>query len=738
MSGTAAETGFAVLLFSLQVVQSGVYAFWGVRYSSEGKCGVPGSTVDMSCTYRYPTRGVNDVNTFWFIKDYEDLKNDPAYEGRVQTLCEDNKCTLRISDLRVSDSAEYKFRIVTDQHWGRFSPAHGVTLSVFGLWVEVSQWSYSGRYTLRCMSVCTLARGLGRSSCYNVNYTYSNICAFKGSSVEISCSYTSITSISSEFWFSPSRSDQWKISSRPEALEQGHKYSWRTNEEDHTKFSYLNINNLTESDSAQYHFKFRSRNYEWMSSLPGVTLTVTALQVKASRRPEVHQASTAAELLCHSSCKPAGRLYYVWYLNGDRTQSGYTYKVSLLPGDSVSCAVEGWLQIRSPPMYALKIPWVLQTPSGEILEGRPVTLSCQSNGTAAASYTWGKTGNPGVQILRKEQEFVFNSIQSSDSGMYYCTAENELGERRSDTISIDVKYPPKLSSVSANPSADILEGSSLILICNSDANPPATYTWYKENQTLVPQTNGTYHFDSISSKDSGLYHCKSENQYGQINSSSLTVNVQYAPKRPSVSVSPSEEVTVGSSVNLSCSSDANPAANYTWYKENEDSPKAAGQILALSDMRPEHSGSYNCEARNSIGRHTATVNLTVAAPSHAAAIGSLTAILLAVIFLVFLLMRNKRSLKQTAEAEARPQNTQQCDNASAGLQDELEYSVVSFSKAGEDPIYFNVTPGQPCPQTQDDDTVEYSVVSCSNKTPLQRAKDEGDPFALYCTVSKNH
>ncbi len=86
-----------------------------------------------------------------------------------------------------------------------------------------------------------------------------------------------------------------------------------------------------------------------------------------------------------------------------------------------------------------------------------------------------------------------------------------------------------------------------------------------------------------------------------------------APKLLSVSVSPSGEIVEGSSVNLTCSSDANPAANYTWYKENEDSPKASGQIFIISDFRAEHSGNYYCEAQNKRGRHNTTINLTVGA-----------------------------------------------------------------------------------------------------------------------------
>uniref|UniRef100_A0A4W6EEU3 Ig-like domain-containing protein n=1 Tax=Lates calcarifer TaxID=8187 RepID=A0A4W6EEU3_LATCA len=135
--------------------------------------------------------------------------------------------------------------------------------------------------------------------------------------------------------------------------------------------------------------------------------------------------------------------------------------------------------------------------------------------------------------------------------------------------------PPKLPSVSVSPSGQIVEGSSVTLTCSSDANPAAKYTWYKDNQTLHEGPEGNYHFTSISSEDRGIYYCKTENQYGQIKSTSLFV-----------------DIVEGSSVNLTCSSDANPAANYTWYKENEDSPKASGQIFTITDFRAEHSGNY--------------------------------------------------------------------------------------------------------------------------------------------------
>uniref|UniRef100_A0A3B4XVQ8 Ig-like domain-containing protein n=1 Tax=Seriola lalandi dorsalis TaxID=1841481 RepID=A0A3B4XVQ8_SERLL len=209
-------------------------------------------------------------------------------------------------------------------------------------------------------------------------------------------------------------------------------------------------------------------------------------------------------------------------------------------------------------------------------------LKCHSSCKVAdpPSYVWYKN-----EQKMKEETFSLR-VSVNDDNSYSCALKGHE-DHRSPPV-----YAPKLLSVSASSSGEIVEGSSVTLTCSSDANPAANYTWYKENLKLLQGPEGVYHFSSISSEDRGNYYCKSENKHGQINSSLLIIDVLYAPKLLSVSVSPSGEIVEGSSVNLTCSSDANPAANYTWYKENEDSPKASGQIFTITDLRPEHSGNY--------------------------------------------------------------------------------------------------------------------------------------------------
>ena len=113
---------------------------WEVTYSSHQVCAPKGSTVVIPCTYIYPPRlderDTKVEETLWFTKlngnQFVDLRSDPEYSGRVEYLFKQNDCTLRIRNLRKSDSAEYKFRFTTNQQGDSVTGSPGVTLTVTG------------------------------------------------------------------------------------------------------------------------------------------------------------------------------------------------------------------------------------------------------------------------------------------------------------------------------------------------------------------------------------------------------------------------------------------------------------------------------------------------------------------------------------------------------------------------------------------------------------------------------
>ncbi|KAL0202599.1 hypothetical protein M9458_000719, partial [Cirrhinus mrigala] len=55
---------------------------------------------------------------------------------------------------------------------------------------------------------------------------------------------------------------------------------------------------------------------------------------------------------------------------------------------------------------------------------------------------------------------------------------------------------------------------------------------------------------------------------------------------------PSGEIVEGDSVTLICSSDSNPPAEISWFKE--ETCVGSGRIYSISKISSDHSGEYKC------------------------------------------------------------------------------------------------------------------------------------------------
>ncbi|XP_035992577.1 B-cell receptor CD22-like, partial [Fundulus heteroclitus] len=502
---------------------------------------------------------------------------------------------------------------------------------------------------------------------WEVIYTQTQICAVKGSTVDISCNYTyptrtysKQTEVLQTLW-----SSEGGVGS-PVDLMSDPDYKGRVQYLCDPPVCTLRITDLRESDSAQYKFTLRTNHGGSHTGSPGVTLSVTALQVQVISS-EYTESYRRAELRCESSCQ-AGHQSYIWIKNAWEIirETSSSLSVSVLPEDRYSCALKGFEEFPSIAVYAPWLLFVSVSPSGEIVEGSSVTLTCSSDANPAANYTWYKDNI--TDSLSNNSQLVFSYIQSSDSGRFSCMAKNQLGWTWSQYQHLDVKYAPQRPSVSLSPSGEIVEGSSVTLTCSSDANPPANYSWYKEDEEFPTASGQNFTITDVRPEHSGNYSCEAQNNRGSQSSTVLltVVRLKDAPQRPSVSLSPSGEIVEGSSVTLTCSSDANPAANYSWYKEDEEFPTASGQNFTITDVRPEHSGNYSCEAQNNRGSQSSTVLLTVVrlkGPRRSAAAAGTAAVLLPLIFLCVCLWirRKKRRSKETVGRELREANMEQED-----------------------------------------------------------------------------
>ncbi|XP_062865613.1 B-cell receptor CD22-like [Trichomycterus rosablanca] len=405
---------------------------------------------------------------------------------------------------------------------------------------------------------------------WGVTYTQKSICALKGSTVIMDCTYTYPPgyTVQTVFW----SKERLGEGIEPPDLASDPEYRGRVQYiGDKNNDCTLKLTDITEKDQTTYYFRFITDKPEGKyENTDGVQLHVTDLQVGG---PEEVEEGTAVTLTCETTCRLTDNPTYTWYRNQQQLQTTTTYyyytelylrSVRMEDGGRYQCAVGDHL-------------------------------------SSAVTLNVGSTG----------ETFTIHKIRSDDGGEYKCWARNEHGDQNF-TVNIDVHYPPRSVSVSVEPSGEIKEGSSVTLTCSADANPPVeNYTWYKEQ--TYKGCGETLTVRNISSEDGGEYKCMTsyKNQFKY--SGPVAVKVLYPPKNISVSVSPSGEIKEGSSVTLTCSSDAKPAASYQWFKGTTN--KATGKTFTIHKIRSDESGEYKCLVRNEHGnQESSIVNIDVHYP----------------------------------------------------------------------------------------------------------------------------
>ncbi|KAG1653132.1 Down syndrome cell adhesion molecule-like protein Dscam2 [Nymphon striatum] len=282
------------------------------------------------------------------------------------------------------------------------------------------------------------------------------------------------------------------------------------------------------------------------------------------------------------------------------------------------------------------VPSVRQMGNVTVVAGEKFSLRCPVYGYPIHTMVWQKEGKTifaegNRRNVTPEGELVVNSAdQTLDSGSYTCVASNRQGQRSSQNVWIHVLVKPKLSKIYV--SKVIKQGAEVNIFCNiEEGDPPFTFTWFKDGQTVLMQDGlavqqaSSYSILSIrdaNQKFNGMYICTARNKAG-IAEQNFTVTVQGGPKWV-------KQITNTSSIEgdtaiFTCQAKGSPQPTITWKRitgiikvtlKNDDKYeiKDYGE-LHIKDTQIYDAGQYACEAKNGVlAPITANAFLNVGVP----------------------------------------------------------------------------------------------------------------------------
>ncbi|XP_037399377.1 B-cell receptor CD22-like isoform X1 [Pygocentrus nattereri] len=198
---------------------------------------------------------------------------------------------------------------------------------------------------------------------------------------------------------------------------------------------------------------------------------------------------------------------------------------------------------------------------------------------------------------------TLNNMTQDNAGIYQFSFTTDISTQNltnEDGVTLEIT---DLEVEMVSKSDVVLEGEWVTLVCGTciPSITLPTYIWHKDGRPHS-RTHGVNQLDLEEAKpeDSGSYSCSINGHEGLL-SSAVNFTVKWPPKNVSVSISWSGELVEGSSVTLTCSSDANPSVKiYTWFKEGETSSVGSGHQYSFS-LNPRSDGLYYCEAKNEYG-----------------------------------------------------------------------------------------------------------------------------------------
>ncbi|XP_048873692.1 neurotrimin isoform X4 [Brienomyrus brachyistius] len=219
-----------------------------------------------------------------------------------------------------------------------------------------------------------------------------------------------------------------------------------------------------------------------------------------------------------------------------------------------------------------------------------------------------------VALTQEEFTIKIENVDIPDEGPYICAVQTR-SRPRTTSVHIIVQVPPKIVKLSND--IVVNEGSNVTLMCFANGKPEPTVSWRR----LSPSVQGFASEDeyleipAISRHKAGTYECTAANDVS-LDVQTLDIIVNYPP---SVLEGTDVGVTLGQHGVLQCEAEAEPLAEFEWYRDDkrisngfegiEIENTGRLSMLTFFNVSATDYGNYTCVAVNKLGSANTSVIL---------------------------------------------------------------------------------------------------------------------------------
>lgn len=209
---------------------------------------------------------------------------------------------------------------------------------------------------------------------------------------------------------------------------------------------------------------------------------------------------------------------------------------------------------------------------------------------------------------------ILQSVSSSDSGIYWCSAVNSITGteiKLPQKVVLSVENTARMSPTFLAPPLTkfiVKPDSTAILECPGIGNPPPKAVWSRPDAAIYNNRTSVISYGlqilNVVPEDRGTYVCRLDNGISPVLVHTVRLDVQ---EPPIIVEGPSETLTdEGESLTLECRAKGYPSPEIYWMINGNDTRwdpliRSNGTQLYIHSIGKQHAGIVQCFAKNDVG-----------------------------------------------------------------------------------------------------------------------------------------